>query len=289
MLLNVQHDRSRPIARTGGGGLEVRDTARALELRADLPLTRDADDALTLVRAGVLRGLSIEFEALRERWDAAVRVVERARLYAVGLVDRPAYPQSAVSARQSPQGARIRGSLTYGAALVVGTPDGQRQAATKEMWTPGAFAYAVDDDSREINLLFGDYGQPLASKQAGTLTLTDLESGLIFDAPVPDTSWARDMLASQAAGAAVYRAMPRFTIPPIDGAVTYTEEPGTGAVVRHVNLAVLSAIAVVTRAPRAAPPSDPEAAPVYGAAGTLAFEEADSGERALPRRRKVMI
>lgn len=293
VILNVQHDRRRPLARTGdGGGLELLDSSDALKVRAALPPTREADDTLALVKRGVLRGLSVEFDIIRERWEGTLRIVERALLAGIGVVDRPAYPQSAVHARQDATGARISGSLTYGAPLVVGTPDGARQAATKEVWAPHAFEYAVKDGSREINLILGDYNQPLASKMAGTLTLTDLDSGLIFDAPVPDTSWARDMLRSQAAGAAVYRGMPRFRVPPIDGAVTYETEPGTGSVIRRVNEAVLSAIVISTRAPRAAPPDDPEGDPVYGGAGTLTFEDGERGDQMITpasRRRKAMV
>ena len=46
VILNVAHDRGRPIARTGGGGLVLADSADALTIRADLPATREADDAL---------------------------------------------------------------------------------------------------------------------------------------------------------------------------------------------------------------------------------------------------
>ena len=52
-----------------------------------MPKTRESEDALTLVRSGVLRGLSIEFSAIRERSVERVRQVEQARLVAVGLVD----------------------------------------------------------------------------------------------------------------------------------------------------------------------------------------------------------
>ena len=61
VLLNASHDRSRPLARSGGGGLVITDTAKSLSIRADLAPTRESDDVLTLIRAGVLRGLSLEF------------------------------------------------------------------------------------------------------------------------------------------------------------------------------------------------------------------------------------
>ena len=60
ILLNLQHDRGRPLARTGGG-LTLTDGPEHLQVTAVLPETRDADDALKLIESGVLRGLSCEF------------------------------------------------------------------------------------------------------------------------------------------------------------------------------------------------------------------------------------
>ena len=100
VVLNFHHERSRPLTRTGAG-LKLSDGADALELRAKLPNTRDADDAIELVRQGVLRGLSVEFRATRERRDGGVRVIERAVLLGVGLVDTPAYPGATVEARNA--------------------------------------------------------------------------------------------------------------------------------------------------------------------------------------------
>ena len=99
ILLNFQHERSRPLASTRGGGLTLTDTPEALLVRAELPRTRDADDALELVRSNVMRGFSVEFGANRERQEGRRRIVETARLGGLGLVDRPAYPRSTVAAR----------------------------------------------------------------------------------------------------------------------------------------------------------------------------------------------
>lgn len=107
VICNVQHAREKPIARTGGGGLTLRDDGAALTIEATLPETRDADDALALVRAGVLRGLSIEFRVSGERWENNVRVVTGAALSAVAVVDRPAYPAATVAARSAALPARF--------------------------------------------------------------------------------------------------------------------------------------------------------------------------------------
>ena len=101
VVLNVQHDRGRPIARTGGGGLTLADGPDALAVRAELPPTREADDALANVRGLIVRGLSAEFVAIAERMESGVRVIERAELVGLGLVDTPAYPQSEIEARRA--------------------------------------------------------------------------------------------------------------------------------------------------------------------------------------------
>lgn len=98
VILNVQHDRGRPLARTGET-LKLFDSAEAVTMQADLPAIREADDTLILVRAGVLRGLSVEFRALDERWDGNHRTVLSAELTGIAVVDRGAYADAVVEAR----------------------------------------------------------------------------------------------------------------------------------------------------------------------------------------------
>ena len=116
VILNRMHDRAAPLARTGGGGLELRDSPEALTIRAELLDTRDADETLALVRGKILRGLSIEFKVRDggESMVGGVRVIRKAVLSGVGVVDRPAYGASMVAAMRSKyaaeaaQGARKR-------------------------------------------------------------------------------------------------------------------------------------------------------------------------------------
>ena len=98
VVLNVQHQRGVPIARTGAG-LALEDSADALEVRADLPVTAAGSEALAMVRGGILRGLSVEFRAVREAMEGGVRVIREAWLDAIGVVDKAAYPASTVEAR----------------------------------------------------------------------------------------------------------------------------------------------------------------------------------------------
>ena len=101
VLLNFQHQRHIPLARSGPH-LRIEDDGSKLQLIATLANTRAADDALALVESGVLRGLSAEFVVRQDEWTngGQDRTIKRADLYAVGLVDKPAYPQSTLDIRQ---------------------------------------------------------------------------------------------------------------------------------------------------------------------------------------------
>lgn len=102
VVLNVQHDRGRALARTGGG-LTIEDGPDRMTMRAELPRTRDADDVLELVRAGVLRGLSVGMRVDRDEWRRAGgrdrRTITAALLRHIAVVDTPAYRDSGVAAR----------------------------------------------------------------------------------------------------------------------------------------------------------------------------------------------
>ena len=103
-----------------------------------------------------------------------------------------------------------------------------------------------------------DYDRPLASKLAGTLELDDGPEALTFRAErLPDTSYVRDFRASLAEGAAVYGVRPLYRIPPpeaVSDAVSIVPEAGNpGVNIEVVNQAVLTGLAVVSRAPRGNP------------------------------------
>ena len=97
-VLNRQHQRAVPLAREPETlTFEVRDNG--LWMSARLPTTVEADDTLTLVKARVLRGLSVEFVAHSERNLAGVRVIDRATIYGLAIVDSGAY-QTGLSVRE---------------------------------------------------------------------------------------------------------------------------------------------------------------------------------------------
>ena len=89
-VLNRQHQRHLALAREPQT-LTFEVTEAGLLMRATLPETREADDVLALVTARVLRGLSVEFVANRERMEGGVRVVEAAVIRGLAVVDSGAY------------------------------------------------------------------------------------------------------------------------------------------------------------------------------------------------------
>ena len=261
VILNVQHDRNRPIARTPAT-LRLEDGPDALRVAATLPETREADDALALVRAGVLRGLSLEFRAGSAPVIDGVRTVQRAGLLGFGLVDTPAYPGSTVEARVEVRqdGDGIEGSFFYDTDTIIADRAETRQRSTrKSRVSPRAFEFAIEAPDREINLLLGRrYDAPLASKLRGSLILEDTPTALRFRAEtLPDTSYVRDFRAQLSNGAAVYGVQPLYRIPPpetVPNAVSIIPELGNpGVDIEVVNEAVLTAIALVPRPPRGNP------------------------------------
>ena len=261
-ILRVQHSRDRAIARTPAT-LQLIDGPDALRMFATLPETREADDALTLVRAGVLRGLSPEFRAFDAPIIDGVRTVRRAGLLGLGLVDQPAYLGSTVEARAfeiRQDGDGLAGAFYYDVDTITSDRAEVRQSSTrKSRVRPGAFNFALEDDTREIQLLMGaDYDRPLASKLAGTLELDDGPEALAFRVErLPDTSYVRDFRAQLATGAAAFGVRPLYRIPPAEtvaDAVSIVPEVGNpGVNIEVVNQAVLTGLAVVSRAPRGNP------------------------------------
>ena len=94
VLLRAMHRRDSPIARFTP---EATDTEVRVSIA--LPDTVAGRDAAANVRAGVLRGLSVEFRAEKETRRDGLRVIQRAKLVGAGLVDSGAYAGATVEAR----------------------------------------------------------------------------------------------------------------------------------------------------------------------------------------------
>lgn len=281
VILNLHHDRRRPIARTGdGGNLTLEDSSDALRVTATDLTMGDGAAAVAMIKRGILRGLSVEFVTERERRAAdGERVIERARLMGVAVVDRPAYEGAIVSARATSggggdavelraKGQGVTGLIAFDTDYIIrdrwrlrdsfaAGGRGRRDRVRKQRIRPGAFDDSIADADNEIMLTMGrGYDRPLASKFANTLALTTDNNALRFDAPViPEAaSYVKDFRAAMESGAASYGAYPMMRLSTRDGArEIIPEADNAGVNIEVINEASLHGIAIVARAPKGNP------------------------------------
>lgn len=137
---------------------------------------------------------------------------------------------------------RLRASFPYARPAVL-AGSGPTGYARQEVFAARAFAERVEDGS-EIHFLYGhDFDRPLASRNAGTLTLRDTDAALEIEARIDEgTSWARDFLAAHASGL-VRGLSPGFRVSP--GGETVEERDGT--ILRTITAADLAEISAVSR------------------------------------------
>jgi HK97 family phage prohead protease len=96
----IDHDPSRILGRTRSGTLQLREDARGLAFRIELPDTQAARDLLALADRGDLGGMSIGFVAREENWTGNRRELRAVELREVSVISAwPAYPQTSVEAR----------------------------------------------------------------------------------------------------------------------------------------------------------------------------------------------
>ena len=194
VILNVMHDRKRPLARTGGGGLNLYQEGPKVKLRAKPEDTQEARDAYRLVKAGVYRGLSMEFRAKKERFEGNLRRISEAKLVDVGVVDRPAYSGSNVEARYLEMRQAddvLSGFIPYGVPILV--------SMSRNYWIyleARALTESLGEDA-EVYLLAGlSYDNTMAGSKQGSLTLEESDEGINFRASlVADTTAVRDFKA----------------------------------------------------------------------------------------------
>ena len=149
--LNLQHDRGLVLAEPGT--FDLQDTPEALLVRARLPAS---SAAIRLVQRKALQGLSIEFDPLSERQEGSLRVIERARLRGIGLVDSPAYRASTVEVRAR-LGRTVRARVPSGKKLACdclrnAAGRGNRRRCLRRVWHSHRFDGAehhARQDARE--------------------------------------------------------------------------------------------------------------------------------------------
>ena len=98
LILNLQHDRGAPLARTGGG-LTVTDDGDEVEFVAEIAPGPRGDQALADVKSGLLTGASAEFTVSDDEITGNLRTIRSAELVGMALVDNPAYEDSIIAMR----------------------------------------------------------------------------------------------------------------------------------------------------------------------------------------------
>ena len=166
------------------------------------------------------------------------------------MAEFPIFEAAELEIRQSGRGRVLHGSFRYGSLATIR----DRGRVRKERFESRAFRYAIEDEQRQIDILVGhDFGKPIASRKAGTLSIADGDDAVNFEARLPDDppSWVVDAEKAIAAGLMVGLS-PGFTVPPasvVPGAERLDPEPGNpGVQIRVIREAVLREFSVVTAA-----------------------------------------
>jgi HK97 family phage prohead protease len=168
--------------------------------------------------------------------------------------------EGGLEVRQNEDGSHtLAGRFPYNTTATI-SDGGRRGRPKKERFASRAFSERVEDETVEINLLVGhDFDKPLASKQNETLSLSDSDQALSFEAriapEISEVSHVRDALALLSAGLAVGLS-PGFRLPPeraVKDAEDVEREPNNpdegenGAIIRTVKAALLFELSLVTR------------------------------------------
>ncbi len=188
--INLQHDPAVVVAEQPHT-LTLTDSPQALELRAELK----PGAALSLLRRGRLTGLSPEFIAIDEHRADGVRVIDRAHLAGIGLVDSSSYPTT-VELRQGADW-WLSAQVPYNRRMECTCQGG---ACDSVEFSPGAF-----DDLQDRNVVaIGGQGfnSVLGSKRRGNLILRFRDKMMQVGLTDRDTEAAK-LVAENAKGAAV--------------------------------------------------------------------------------------
>ena len=193
VTLNLMHDQGRPLASTSGGDLQVRDCSTQLELVASL---RSGSAELSLLRRRALRGLSVEFRSLSEHRDSnGLRVISKAELPAIGLVDEGSY-NTQVEVRARMKDAWLSGTISFGKRMQC---ECQGPSCSDVEFEVGAFEPLME--ARDILAVGGGgFANVLGSTRRGTLLIDQTKKGLRVGLTNSTTDTARRVI--EAAGVA---------------------------------------------------------------------------------------
>ncbi len=194
--LDLFHDVERAVAWMPGGGLELRQDDKSLTMTATLPPIPAANRALDEIRAKKTTGLSVEFQAVKERRDGNIRVIEQALLTGIGLVKHPSYQQSTIEARRK-SGRTMKAHIPADTDLAC---ECSGVTCTYARYTQELLDEMMDKTfsrfEREAVATFGSYAKPLASASRGTMRGKSVKGGAVIEIDIPDSAAGQEVLAA---------------------------------------------------------------------------------------------
>lgn len=103
VILNIDHDNSKLVARTSAGNLRLSEDEIGLRVEADLPNTTVANDLKENLKVRNLVGMSFAFttnkDLFRKEGNETLRELHDVNLHDVSVVYTPAYPSTEVALR----------------------------------------------------------------------------------------------------------------------------------------------------------------------------------------------
>ena len=167
--LLLQHDRS--LTLLPPDSFVLHDDPDRLHIRAKLP---EDSAAIKLTQRGSLNGFSIGFVPEQERNQEGVRIIERAKLQEISLVDQPSYPDSQAEVRQRRDPRTwISGGIKYGVGVACQCLPGQ--ACGKVLFFPKSLSPRPDTMA-----VVGRYSESIGSTAGGTLRFQQTDDALNF-------------------------------------------------------------------------------------------------------------
>ncbi len=204
--LDLYHDVERAVAWMPGGGLKLQADGEALRMVAELPPIPAANRALDEIRAKRTTGLSVEFQAIKERMDGNIRVIEQAILTGIGLVKHPSYGQSQVEARRR-SGRTIRARIPSNKKVACRCSGAAcKMAKLMQEGMQQAIDDAFVEYKRTVIAGFNSYDKPLASTRTGTLRGRMREDGdAEVEIDLPDDAVGASVIAANESSGIVVR------------------------------------------------------------------------------------
>lgn len=99
-----QHDKTQILSTTDNQSLQLQETEKGLEMRADISSTTWGKDTFQLIKDGIIKGMSFGMRVSDDNWSMGsdgipMRTINGINLFEISAVRNPAYKSSEIEAR----------------------------------------------------------------------------------------------------------------------------------------------------------------------------------------------